>query len=222
MDFMLSEEDRRFKHFCQDFAREKLVPFSLKYGETSNVPRDMVAEMESAGIFELLLPEELGGKGVRSLPVCLAREAFAGVYCPADVTLAMQGLGGYPIYLAGTREQQEKYLVPVGRGDLLTTYALTEPAAGSDVNAMKSEARADEKGFVLNGEKVFISNGYAADILVTFCRTPLPGNPRGMSAFILEKGMDGLRVAERLSRTRMFLSPATTCWVTWERVSTSL
>ena len=198
MDFMLSEQEKQFKRFCKEFAKDKLSLLAEKHGETDEVPRDMVAQMAAAGFFELLLPEELGGKGIKALPICLAREAFAGVFCPADVTLAMQGLGGYPIHLAGTPEQKKKYLVPVAKGELLTTYALTEPGAGSDVNGMKSAAHVEGEGFRLNGEKIFISNGYSANILVTFARTPLPDNPRAMSAFILEKGMPGLQVAERL------------------------
>jgi len=154
--------------------------------------------MARAGFFNLLLPEELGGRGIKAVPICLAREAFSGVYCPADVTLAMQGLGSYPIHLCGNREQREKFLVKIGRGELLTTFALTEPQAGSDVNGMQSTAQSVDSGWLLNGEKVFISNGYSANILVTFVRSPLPDNPRAMSAFILEKGMPGLQVAERL------------------------
>ena len=198
MDFMLSEQEKQFKRFCKEFAKDKLALLAEKYGETDEAPRDMVAQMAAAGFFELLLPEELGGKGIKALPICLAREAFAGVFCPADVTLAMQGLGSYPIHLAGNPDQKKKYLVPVAKGELLTTYALTEPGAGSDVNGMKSAAHVEGEGFRLNGEKVFISNGYSANILVTFARTPLTDNPRAMSAFILEKGMPGLSVAQRL------------------------
>jgi acyl-CoA dehydrogenase len=154
--------------------------------------------MADAGLFQLLLPEELGGKGVKALPICLAREELAGVYCPADVTMAMQGLGSYPIFLAGNQDQKQKYLTRIGRGELLTTYALTEPEAGSDVNGMKSEAREKSNGFVLNGRKRFISNGYAANIMVTFVKTPLSDNPRAISAFVVEKGMKGFAITKRL------------------------
>jgi acyl-CoA dehydrogenase len=123
---------------------------------------------------------------------------LAGVYCPADVTLAMQGLGSYPIFLAGSRDQKEKFLGKIGSGEWLTTYALTEPEAGSDVNGMRSRAKEQAEGFVLNGSKRFISNGYAADILVAFAKTPLERNPKAMSAFVLEKEIPGLIVSKRL------------------------
>lgn len=198
MDLMLSNQEKDFARFCREFAREKLVPLAQKYGETDEVPRDMVEVMAEAGLFELLLPADLGGPGVKALPLSLAREAFAGVWCPADVTLAMQGLGSYPITLAGSPAQRERYLPAVAKGEKLATFALTEPGAGSDVNGIESLAEPVDGGWRLNGQKVFISNGYAADFLVTFVRTPQPDNPRALSAFILDKGMEGLSVAERL------------------------
>ena len=198
MDLMLSVEEKNFKDTCRKFAREKVIPIAEKYGETDEIPKELVIAMAKAGLFRLFLPEDLGGKGVKALPICLAREELAGVYCPADVTLAMQGLGSYPIFLAGSRDQKEKFLDKIGSGEWLTTYALTEPEAGSDVNGMKSRAKEEPEGFILNGSKRFISNGYAADILIAFAKTPLEGNPKAMSAFILEKGTPGLVVSKRL------------------------
>jgi len=198
MDIMLSAEEKKFKAFCHRFAHEKLIPLSERYGETDDIPPEMVQAMAEAGIFKLLLPEDLGGKGIKALPICLAREEIAGVYCPADVTLAMQGLGSYPIYLAGNKEQKENFLTKIGAGAMLTTYALTEPEAGSDVKSLKTEAREDSDGFVLNGMKRFISNGQAADIAVVFAKTPLADNPKAISAFIVEKGRPGFTVHRRL------------------------
>ncbi|MGZ3589435.1 MAG: acyl-CoA dehydrogenase family protein, partial [Thermodesulfobacteriota bacterium] len=198
MDLMLSAEEIEFKKYCRKFVREKVIPISERYGETEEIPKELVKAMADAQIFKLLLPEDLGGRGVKALPICLAREELAGVYCPADVTLAMQGLGSYPIFLAGNRDQKEKFLRKIGSGELLTTYALTEPEAGSDVNGMRSQAEERSDGFVLNGSKRFISNGYAADIMVAFAKTPLDGSPKAMSSFILEKGMKGFAVTKRL------------------------
>ena len=198
MDFMLSDEEIKFKEYCRQFGREKLIPISKKYGETDDIPPEMVKAMADAGFFQLFLPEDLGGKGVKALPICLAREELAGIYCPADVTMAMQGLGSYPIFLAGNQAQKEKYLPQIGHGEMLTTYALTEPEAGSDVNGMKSEAYEKSDGFILNGNKRFISNGYAAHIMVAFVKTPLANNARAISAFIVEKGFEGFTITKRL------------------------
>jgi acyl-CoA dehydrogenase len=198
MDIMLTPEDRKFKEYVRLFAHEKVTPIAEKYGETDDIPKELVKAMADARIFKLLLPKDMGGEGVRSLLICLAREQLAGVYCPADVTLAMQGLGSYPIFLAGNEDQKRKYLTKISNGEILTTYALTEPEAGSDVSSMSTEARETSDGFILNGMKKFISNGYAADIAVVFTKTPLKNNPKTVSAFILEKGMKGFTVHQRM------------------------
>lgn len=198
MDIFLSDEDRKFREECRLFVADKLASAVDVYGETDDVPREMVKEMAAAGLFQLYVPQSLGGRGLSTLHVCLAREEMAGYFCPADVTMAMQGLGSYPILLAGTPAQQEKYLPKIGDGTLLTTYALTEPEAGSDVNGIQSRAEKTADGWVLNGTKRFISNAYSADMMVTFVKTPLPDNERALSAFIVEKGIAGLEITQRL------------------------
>ncbi len=198
MDIMISPEDVKFKDYLKVFVHEKIIPIAAKYGETDDVPKELVKAMAEAKIFKLLLPKNLGGEGVRSLSICLAREQLAGVYCPADVTLAMQGLGSYPIFLAGNEEQKHRYLKKISNGEILTTFAITEPGAGSDVSSMSTEAREVSDGFILNGVKCFISNGYAADIAVVFAKTPLKDNPKAVSTFLLEKGMKGFTVQQRM------------------------
>ena len=198
MDILLSPDHKRFKEECRIFSRDKIAPLAAKYGETDDIPAELVRTMADARLFQLMVPEELGGAGVRSMPICLVREQLAGVYCPADVTFAMQGLGSYPIVLAGNKEQKARFLPRLGSGKILSTYALTEPEAGSDVSSITTQARETEGGFILNGLKRFISNGNAADIAVTFAKTPLARNARALSAFIVEKGMAGFGVHKRL------------------------
>jgi acyl-CoA dehydrogenase len=198
MDILLSAEQKIFKEECRIFAAKEIAPLAARYGETDDIPGGLVRAMADAGLFRLLIPEELGGRGVKSMPICLVREQLAGVYCPADVTFAMQGLGSYPIVLAGDEAQKARFLPKLGSGEILSTYALTEPEAGSDVSSITSHARETAGGFILNGLKRFISNGNAADIAVTFAKTPIPGNPKALSAFVVEKRMEGFRVHKRL------------------------
>jgi len=198
MDILLSPDHKRFKEECRIFSRDKIAPLAAKYGETDDIPAELIRTMADARLFQLMVPEELGGAGVKSMPICLVREQLAGVYCPADVTFAMQGLGSYPIVLAGNEEQKARFLPRLGSGKILSTYALTEPEAGSDVSSITTQARETEGGFILNGLKRFISNGNAADIAVTFAKTPLARNTRALSAFIVEKGMAGFGVHKRL------------------------
>ena len=198
MDIMLSAEQKKFKQECRTFAEKEMSPLAAKYGETDEIHGELVRVMADAGLFRLLVPEEMGGRGVQSMPICLVREQLAGVYCAADVTFAMQGLGSYPIVLAGSGEQKARFLPRLGSGEILSTYALTEPEAGSDVGSIASRARETAGGFILSGLKRFISNGNAADMAVTFAKTPVPENPKALSAFIVEKGMEGFRVNKRL------------------------
>jgi acyl-CoA dehydrogenase len=194
MDILLSTDQKKFKDECRVFAEKQLAPLAAKYGETDDIPGELIRAMADAQLFKLLVPEEMGGRGVHSMPICLLREQLAGVYCPADVTFAMQGLGSYPIVLAGSEELKARFLPRLGSGEILSTFALTEPEAGSDVSALASHARETAGGFILSGLKRFISNGNAADIAVTFAKTPVPGNAKALSAFIVEKRMQGFSV----------------------------
>jgi acyl-CoA dehydrogenase len=198
MELFLTPEDLAFRDRCLQYARSELAPLAEKLGEINEVPEDLRVSLSRAGIFGPLFPMEFGGTGVSAVRICLAREVLAGVYGPADVTLAMQGLGGYPIVLAGNDAQKRKYLPALASGKRLTTFCLTEPEAGSDVSSIKTEARAGEGTFVINGRKRFISNGYSADMAVLFAKTPMADKPRALSAFIVERGMPGWEVARRM------------------------
>jgi acyl-CoA dehydrogenase len=198
MDTVLSEEDRAFKARCRDYARGELADLARRLGEVNVVPRDLRDSLGRSGLYGPLFPPEYGGEGVSAVRICLARESLAGVYGPADTTYAMQGLGGCPIVLAGTEAQKARYLPALAAGERLTTFCLTEPEAGSDVSAVQTTAIAVDGGFVIEGRKRFISNGYSADMAVLFARTPKEEAPRALSAFVIEKGMPGWDVAWRM------------------------
>ena len=198
METMLSSEDLAYKDQCRMYANGELAGLVETYGEINQVPDELRRSLAEAGLFRYLIPEEYGGLGLSAVRVCLAREILAGIYSPADVTLAMQGLGSYPIVVSGTDEQKQKYLPDVASGERLTTFALTEPNAGSDVSNLETVAERIEGGYALTGRKRFISNGYSADMAVIFAKTPSPDNPRSISAFILEKGTEGYEVDRRL------------------------
>jgi len=196
MDFNLSHDSQILKERCKKFCRTKLLQISEQFGETSDVPAAMVKAMAEEGLFRYLIPEEFGGYGIKALHICLIREELAQIYAPADVTLAMQGLGSYPIVIAGSEEQKREYLTKIAQGEILTTFALTEPEAGSDVSMLSTWAKLNGDEYTLNGKKRFISNGYGANIAVVFARTKREG--KGITAFILEKGIPGFKVAKRI------------------------
>ena len=195
---MLSSEDLAYQESCRQYAAAELVEIKKKYGEINEVPVDLRRSMADAGLFKHIVPVEYGGDGVSATRICLAREVLAGVYGPADVTLAMQGLGSFPIVLGGNEEQKQHYLPKVVSGDYLTTFALTEPNAGSDVSNLETIAAPVEGGYALSGEKKFISNGYSADMAVIFAKTPTPEKPNSISAFVIWKDTPGFEVAARM------------------------
>jgi alkylation response protein AidB-like acyl-CoA dehydrogenase len=195
---LLTAEDREFKAHCDHYAQTELISLARELGEVNEVPQALKESLAKAGVYGPLFPREYGGTGVSSVRICLAREALAGVYSPADTTLAMQGLGGLPIVLAGTEAQKTEFLPPLASGQRLATFALTEPEAGSDASAIRTTAEAKGDGFVINGRKRFISNGYSADVAVVFAGTPTSENPRGLSAFLVELGTKGCEVAWRI------------------------
>ena len=199
MDTLLSAEDRAFKERCQRYAREELAPLARRLGEVNEVPEDLRKSLAGSGLYGPIFPKEYGGLGVSAVRICLAREVLAGVYGPADTTLAMQGLGGYPIVLAGTEVQKRRYLPALASGGRLSTFCLTEPEAGSDVGSIRTRAEAKRNAFVINGRKRFISNGYSADMAILFARTPSHDSTRAISAFIVERGMTGWDVARRIA-----------------------
>ncbi|MGQ9859836.1 MAG: acyl-CoA dehydrogenase family protein [Thermodesulfobacteriota bacterium] len=201
MHSLLTEEHKAFWQRCLSYAREELAPLGRQLGELYEVPQELRRSLAESGLYGPLFPASYGGSGVSPVRICLAREALAWAYGPADTTYAMQGLGSQPIVLASSDLQRNRYLPALASGERLTTFALTEPSAGSDVGSLQSTAQVVEGGFLLNGLKRFISNGHSADMAIVFASTPTPENPRALSAFILEKGMKGFEVLRRLQPT---------------------
>ena len=142
----------------------------------------------------------LGGAAevIDTRSICLLRETLARHHGLADFAFAMQGLGSGAISLAGTAAQRERYLPRVAAGEALAAFALSEPEAGSDVAAMQCSAVLDGDDYVLNGEKTWISNGGIADFYVLFARTGEAPGARGISAFIVDAGLPGFEIAERI------------------------
>jgi acyl-CoA dehydrogenase len=135
---------------------------------------------------------------IDTLAICVIRETLARHSGLADFAFAMQGLGSGAITLFGTPDQKNKYLTRVRNGSFIAAFALSEPDAGSDVAALRCEARRDGDTYILNGEKTWISNGGIADFYVVFARTGEEPAARGITAFILDQGTRGFEIAERI------------------------
>src|SRR5262249_28913793 len=147
------------------------------------------------GVFPLLVPVAHGGTlddAFRSTTLCLVREELARTCAPAEELFAIQGLGSYPILLAGTEAQKAAWLPPMARGEQLPAFALTEPEAGSDAAALATRAERDGDGWRLTGSKRFISNAPGADLYVVFAKTAPDRGVKGISAFVVPRGTPGL------------------------------
>ena len=195
MDFEYSDEERMVQELSRRLARDKIAPRAAEIDEREEFPHDLVQLLAAHGLFGLMVPETLGGSGAGAIAFLLAVEEIARA-CAATATIfAGQYLGMYPILLAGTEEQKQRFLPPLARGDRLAAFALTEPEAGSDVVALRTTARRDGDAYVLTGAKHFITSGDVAGVLTVFVVTdPSQGN-RGLSAFVVEQGTPGFRVA---------------------------
>ena len=163
--------------------------------------RALVKQLGQAG----WLQHAIGGtayggasEAIDTRAVCLIRETLARHSGLADFAFAMQGLGSGAITLYGSEENKQEYLTRVGRGEAISAFALSEPDAGSDVAAMACAATLDGDHYVLNGEKTWISNGGIADVYVVFARTGEAPGARGISAFIVDAGLPGFEIAERI------------------------
>jgi acyl-CoA dehydrogenase len=178
----------------RQLARARLVPVAAA-GTPGRVDRALVAELAATGLTGRLYPRELGGAAterVEATELCLIREALA-TECPvAETTLAVQGLGSYPILQSGSAELARRWIPDVAAGRAVAAFALTEPDAGSDAAALALAAEPDGDGYRLTGEKAWISHAPDADVYTVFARTTPGAGARGVTAFAVPGDADGL------------------------------
>jgi butyryl-CoA dehydrogenase len=194
MDFELTEEQRMFRRMVREFAEKEIAPRAEEIDETDCFPDDLFRRMGELGILGLPFPEEYGGSGGDYISMVLALEEIARVSGSMAIMLdAHTSLCCEPIYLFGTEEQKRKYLVPLARGEKIGAFGLTEPQAGSDAGATRTQAIRDGDEWVINGQKNFITNGSIANVAVITAKTDPEQSTRGISSFIVEKGTPGFQ-----------------------------
>ncbi len=190
----LTEEQQLFQATVRRLSQERVAPRAADIDREDKFPWDLVALFRDSGLLGLGMPEACGGVGADMLTTALAIEEVARVSGTASLLIAVQHLGALPIMLAGTAEQQRRFLTPVARGEQLAAFALTEPEAGSDAGAARTRAVADGDGWRLTGTKIFITHGSVAKTLVVFAATEADGQSRGMSAFVVPSDAPGFHV----------------------------
>ena len=215
--FNLSEEHIQLQQTFREFAENEVKPLAKELDETERFPTETVQKMAEMGMMGLPIPEELGGSGVDQLGYVLAVEELSKVCATTGIILsAHTSLCCWPIMTFGTEEQKEKYLKPLASGQKLGAFALTEPSAGTDASMQKSPAVLDGDHYILNGNKVFITNAGAADVFIVFAMTDKEQGTRGITAFILERDMPGFTMGK--PENKMGLRASSTCELVFDNV----
>jgi butyryl-CoA dehydrogenase len=198
MNFELSEEHLLIQAMVKDFAAAEVAPIAAEIDRNHRFPEELLPKMAKLGLMGVPFAEEFGGAGSDYLSLTIVIEELARVCASTSVIVAAHtGLGTWPISEFGTPAQKDKYLHGLASGEKLGAFALTEPGAGTDASAGTTTAVLDGDEYVLNGSKIFITNGgYADSYIVTAMTDPTRGT-RGISAFIVEKGAPGFSVGER-------------------------
>jgi len=198
LDFSLTEEQQLLKKTVRDFAEAEIGPHAREWDEKQEFPRAVFTKLGELGLMGVVWPAEYGGSGMSTLDYAIVMEELSRVDAGVALSVAAHNsLSSGHIFLAGTEEQKKKYLGPLARGEKIGCWGLTENSAGSDAGGTKTTAVRDGAHWVLNGSKTFITNGRVADTAVVMAVTDRAKGAKGISAFILERGMKGFRSGKK-------------------------
>ncbi|CAB1262275.1 acyl-CoA dehydrogenase [Clostridium sp. MT-14] len=197
MDFTLTREQEFVKQMVKEFTENEVKPIAAEIDETERFPQETVDKMAKYGMLGIPFPVEYGGAGGDTLAYILAVEEVSKACATTGVILSGHtSLCASLLQQFGTEEQKQKYLVPLAKGEKLGAFGLTEPNAGTDASGQQSQAILEGDHYILNGQKIFITNGGVADVFIVFAMTDRSKGTRGISAFILEKGTPGFSIGK--------------------------
>ena len=198
MDFDIPDELALLARTVRDFVETRLQPIEKQVEDSDEIPDEIVREMAGLGFFGLPFPEECGGVGAGDLGYCLALEQFGRTSAAfSNLIGAHTSIGSMSIYLGGNDEQKRRYLPDLTAGRKIAAFSLTEPSSGSDAASIQTTARKDGGRWVLNGTKIWVTNGPIADVVVIYAANDRAKGARGgITAFIVEKGFKGFRVGK--------------------------
>ena len=193
---ILTEAQQMIQAAARSFAREQLAPHAAQWDRSGEFPRAALRRMGELGLLGMTVPERWGGVGADAVSLAVALEEIAaGDAACATIMSGHNSVGCMPIYLFGTDEQKQRFLVPMARGQMLSAFCLTEPQGGSDAGALSTRARRDGEHYVLSGTKQFITTGRNAEVALVFALTSPELGRRGISAFIVPTDTPGYVVA---------------------------
>jgi len=219
MDFALTDEHRMVQEMVKGFAQKEVAPIIKEYDRKQEMADFILPRMAELGILGICLPVRYGGQGMDYISLGLACEELEAVDSTLRVVMSVHvGLNSLALLQWGTDEQKEKYLVPQSRGEKIACFGLTEPGAGSDVAAMTSTAKRIGDGYVLNGEKMWISLATKADHTLVVARTDpdAPDPHTGLSAFIVENDRPGVSAGD--IHGKLGVRAGSTGWIAFQDV----
>lgn len=197
VDLRESDEHQMIRNMVAEFSDTRVAPMAQMIDREHHFPAEIVQEMGGLGLLGMNFPEEKGGAGTDMVSYCIAIEELSrGCASTGVIASVNNSLSGWPLYTYGNEDQHERYLRDMLQGRSLGAYGLTEPNAGSDVVSMQTTAVREGDSFVLNGQKLFISNAGPAETYIVFAQTDKAAKHKGQSAFIVEKGMDGFEIGK--------------------------
>jgi acyl-CoA dehydrogenase len=198
VDFDIPDELQLLARTVRDFVETRLQPIEKRVEDSDEIPGEVVREMAGLGFFGLPFPEDYGGAGAGDLGYCLALEQFGRTSAAfSNLIGAHTSIGSMSIFLGGTDEQKRRYLPDLTSGRKIAAFSLTEPSSGSDAASIQTTARKDGDRWLLNGTKIWVTNGPIADVVVVYAANDRAKGARGgITAFIVEKGFKGFRVGK--------------------------
>lgn len=217
MQFGLSKEHTMLREMYRKFAEQEVKPLAKEIDEEERFPEETVVKMKKAGFMGIPFPKALGGEGGDNLGYAMAVEELSRACATTGVVLSAHvSLGSAPIYEFGTEEQRSKYLIPLAKGEKLGAFGLTEPNAGTDAGAQQTIAVLDGDHYIINGSKIFITNGIYADTYIVMAMTDKSQGVKGISAFIMEKGMPGFTFGPK--EKKLGIRGSATCELIFDNV----
>lgn len=197
MNLQLDEMEQAVRDTAREFAEKKVKPIAKELDETGRFPEELVKEMAELGLMGIYVPEEFNGAGLTATAYNYAVLEISKACASTGVILSgHMSLCVSPILKHGTPEQKEKYLKPLAEGSQLGAYALTEPGAGSDAGSLSTFYADKGDHYAITGTKLFVTNGAYADVFVVYARQEGSSGPKGITAFIIEKGFEGFKIGK--------------------------
>jgi acyl-CoA dehydrogenase len=216
MNLTFTEEQHMMRNMVKDFAQTEIAPF-IEQMEAGEFPTHILKKMGELGLMGITAPEQYGGSAMDFTSYIIAIHELSKVSAVIGVILSVHtSVGTNPILYFGNEQQKQKYVPKLASGEYLGAFCLTEPSAGSDAASLKTRAVKDGNEYVLNGSKVFITNGGEADVYIVFATTDESLRSKGVSAFIVEKGTPGFIVGK--DERKMGLHGSRTVQLTFENM----